>query len=472
MKLFFTAKSKSKSAPTSKPKSKSNSKSKSKSKSNSEGPIADFLADADEIELRPIPPYLQRTLHIMLFAVVCFFTWATFSKLDINVTTTGRLITLQPNIVVQPLDTAIIKKINVGVGQIVKKGDQLAMLDPTFTEADENQLRNRLQSYETEIARLEAEMEGKGEGDKAGADSDSKLQNRLSRESQANYQAQMQRSSENISRLMASMETNRHDQEGLAARVKVLKDSEKMISDLVDQKYAVRARLLDAQDRLLEAQRSLEMSKNRQYELQRELAAAQADRRSYDTGWRQKVMEEMLNVQRDRDAIKDQLQKADLHNKLVILTAPADGVVLEIAKLSQGSIVRGTETLITLVPLDSELEAEVQIDAADIGYVKLGDVARIKLDAYPFQKHGTLEGTLRTISEDSFKQDVTSQKKMDGYYLSRIHLNTVRLKGMQKGARLLPGMTVTAELNVGKRSVMSYILWPLTKALNESIREP
>ena len=64
------------------------------------------------------------------------------------------------------------------------------------------------------------------------------------------------------------------------------------------------------------------------------------------------------------------------------------------------------------------------------------------------------------------------QKKMDGYYLSRIHLNTVRLKGMQKGARLLPGMTVTAELNVGKRSVMSYILWPLTKALNESIREP
>ena len=214
------------------------------------------------------------------------------------------------------------------------------------------------------------------------------------------------------------------------------------------------------------------MSKNRQYELQRELAAAQADRRSYDTGWRQKVMEEMLNVQRDRDAIKDQLQKADLHNKLVILTAPADGVVLEIAKLSQGSIVRGTETLITLVPLDSELEAEVQIDAADIGYVKLGDVARIKLDAYPFQKHGTLEGTLRTISEDSFKQDVTSQKKMDGYYLSRIHLNTVRLKGMQKGARLLPGMTVTAELNVGKRSVMSYILWPLTKALNESIREP
>jgi HlyD family secretion protein len=282
----------------------------------------------------------------------------------------------------------------------------------------------------------------------------------------------MQRNSENIARLLASLETNRRDQEGLKARVNVLKDSEQMIADLVAQKFAVRARLLDAQDRLLEAQRSLEMSKNRQLEMQRELAAAEAEKRSYDTGWRQKIMEEMLNVERDRDSVKEQLQKADRHNKLVILVAPADGVVLEIAKLSQGSVVRGAETLITLVPLDSELEAEVQIEAADIGYVKLGDVAHIKLDAYPFQKHGTLIGTLRTISEDSFKQDVMSQKKMDGYYLSRIHLDSIKLIGMQKGARLLPGMTLTAELTVGRRSVMSYILWPLTKALNESIREP
>ena len=439
-----------------------------------ESVVADFLPDADEIEMRPIPGILQHTLHIMLLALVCFVVWAIFSKLDVNVNASGRLITLQPNIVVQPLETAIIQKIDVSVGQVVKKGERLAMLDPTFAEADESQLRTRLQSYDNEIVRLDAEMSGKGGAvhDAPSANTDTDLQQRLSRESQANYQAQMHRSSENNGRLLAALQTCRHDQEGLKARVAVLKEAEQMAADMVAQKFAVKARLLDAQDRLLEAERNLEMSKNRELELQRELAAAEAEKRSFDTGWRQKVMEEMLSVERDRDSVNEQLQKADRRNKLVNLVAPADGVVLEIAKLSQGSVVKGTETLFTLVPLDSELEAEVQIDASDIGYLKLGDVAHLKLDAYPFQKHGTLTGKLRTISEDAFKQDLGSLKKMDGYYLARIHLDSVRLNGMQKGARLLPGMTLTAEVAVGKRSVMSYILWPLTKALNESIREP
>ena len=85
-----------------------------------ESVVADFLPDADEIEMRPIPGILQHTLHIMLLALVCFVVWAIFSKLDVNVNASGRLITLQPNIVVQPLETAIIQKIDVSVGQVVK----------------------------------------------------------------------------------------------------------------------------------------------------------------------------------------------------------------------------------------------------------------------------------------------------------------------------------------------------------------
>ena len=437
-----------------------------------EGVVADFLPDADEIEMRPLPRAAQLTLHVMLAAIVSFILWAIFSKMDVNVTTRGRLITLQPNIVVQPLETAVIQKIDVHIGQLVKKGERLALLDPTFPEANANQLRNRLQSYDNEIKRLEAEISGKNDTAQRIGDSDTMLQNRLSRESQANYQAQMQKNNENIARLQASLDTNHHDQAGLKARVNVLRDAEQLQADMVAQKYAVRSRLLDAQDRLLEAERNLEMSKNRDIELQRELAVAQAERRSFDTGWRQKVMESMLAVERDRDAVNEQLQKANRRNSLVNLTSPSDGVILEIAKLSQGSVIRAAETLFTLVPLDSNLEAEVQIDAADIGYIKLGDIAHIKLDAFPFQKHGTLPGKLRTISEDAFKQDAAIGKKEDGFYLCRVHLDNLKLNGMSPYARLLPGMTLTAEVTVGKRSVMSYILWPLTKTLNESIREP
>ena len=152
--------------------------------------------------------------------------------------------------------------------------------------------------------------------------------------------------------------------------------------------------------------------------------------------------------------------------------APADTVVLEIAKLSPGSIVREAETFFTLVPLNAQLEAEVQIDSTDIGYVKVGDETKLKLDAFPFQRHGTMGGKIRILSEDAFRKDSSAKSTGDVYYAARITLDGVALKNMAEGARLLPGMAVTAEVIVGKRSVMSYLAWPLTKGLGEAAREP
>ena len=141
--------------------------------------------------------------------------------------------------------------------------------------------------------------------------------------------------------------------------------------------------------------------------------------------------------------------------------------------LAIGSSTGGPEALFTLVPLGETLEAEVQIESTDVGYVKRGDPIHVKLDAYPFQLHGMLDGTLQTISEDAFRRDNTATSSGTGaYYLGRIRLKSTHLERMPKQARLLPGMTISAEIAVGKRSVISYLTWPLVKALNESIREP
>jgi HlyD family secretion protein len=147
-------------------------------------------------------------------------------------------------------------------------------------------------------------------------------------------------------------------------------------------------------------------------------------------------------------------------------------VVLEVAKLSPGSIVKEAEPFFTLVPISDVLEADVQIDSVDVGYIKIGSVASVKIDAYPFQKHGMLEGSLRTISRDAFRRDAGAASSMDAYYGGRVSLGTAKLQDMRANATLLPGMTLTAEILVGKRSVLSYLLWPLTKAAKESIREP
>ncbi|MES2299262.1 MAG: HlyD family type I secretion periplasmic adaptor subunit [Pseudomonadota bacterium] len=437
----------------------------------------DFLPDADAIERSALPRYLSITVHILGGALLTFVLWASLSKVEKIVIAHGRLVNPTSNIVVQPLETSIIQKIEVRPGQVVRKGELLATLDPTFTQADDAQLRTRLRSLDTQIEGLRAELKGRSGGAAlaigARPDADGLLQSQLSTERQAAFQSQVTKMDQNLARLKASLETNRRDQQVLAQRVKSLTELETMQQNLLAENYGAKLHVLEARDRRLGVERELLMAHNKEQEQMSELASAQADRAAFGNSWRQKMMEDLLGATRERDGVNEQLQKADKRHQLVQLRAPADAVVLDVAKLSQGSVVKEAEQLFTLVPLGAQLEAEVQIDSLDIGYIKPGAPVHIKLDAFSFQQHGALDGKVRTISEDAFRRDAANAGQgMDAYYVSRIGYGDARLRKMAPQSRLLPGMTLTAEIVVGKRTVISYLLWPLTKALDESIREP
>jgi HlyD family secretion protein len=446
----------------------------------------DFLPDADAIERTPLPWLLRMTTHVLALALVSFIVWASFSEVERIVVAQGRLVNPLPNIVVQPLETSIIQKIHVRAGQIVKKGEVLATLDPTFAQADEAQLRTRLQSLDTQTRGLNAELQGRSppvkDRSKAASksaakpkskDADTILQAQLSSERQANYTAQLYKLEQNIARVKATMDTNRRDQQVMSQRMKSLIELEAMQETLMAQNFGARMQLLEARDRRLASEREMELSRNKELELRSELSTLEAEKMAFIRSWRQKTMEELLNTARDRDGINEQLQKADKRKQMVSLVSPVDAVVLDMAKLSEGSVVQGAEQMFTLVPLGTELEAEVRIDSLDIGSIKTGDQAHLKLDAFPFQKHGALEAHIRTISEDAFRRDAAGASGgLDAYYLSRISFTGSTLRNMNEKIRLLPGMTLSAEIVVGKRTVMSYLLWPLTKAMKESIREP
>lgn len=434
--------------------------------------IVEYLPDADEIERSPVPRYAQLTLHLLVVAVAAFLVWASVSQLDQIVVAQGRLINPLPNVVVQPLETAIVQSVDVRTGQVVKKGDKLATLDATFVQADETQLQSRLDSLETQIRGLQAELAGDLDKPKTPTNADEKLQAELLVERRASYRAQQLRLSENLSKLRAALVTNRNDQQLVMSRLRSLKDIEAMQEKMVAQKYAAPLQLLEAQQRTQEVLRDLELTRNREQEIRRELSSLEAEKLGFEKNWRQRSMEELLGVTRERDALQQQLQKADKRNQLVTLVAPQDAVVLEIAKLSPGSVVQGAETFFTLVPLNSALEAEIEINSVDVGYIKVGHVVHIKLDAFPFQRHGTLDAKVRTISEDAFKRDPSAKGGANAYYLSRVSLDDTRLKNMIESSRLLPGMTLNAEIVVGQRSIMSYLAWPLTKGLDEAVREP
>ena len=316
----------------------------------------------------------------------------------------------------------------------------MATLDPTFVKADEEQLTNKAQTLELQAQTLRAELDGTAayvvpEGSPAllpalareaaqrGLDNDtaepgateadgttapaaeasppaqlaskagnnvtdSQIQTNLARERLANYRAQKVRGEETMARVQASLQTNQRDQQVLGARLRAVREIEGMQEKLLASQYGAKLRLLEAQDRRLEIERDLLMARNREVEIKSELASLQAEGQAFEKGWRQKLTEELLATTRELDGVNEQLNKANLRHKLVTMTSPIDAVVLEIAKLSVGSVVREAETFFTLVPIGGDLEAEVQIDSLDVGYIKPGDTVHLKLDAFPFQKHG------------------------------------------------------------------------------------
>ncbi len=432
--------------------------------------LGEFLPDAQAIELREPPRGHRVTLYVLLAMVLTTVMWASLSEIDKLVIGTGRLVTPLSNLVVQPLEPGILKSIDVRVGQVVKKGALLATLDPTFANADVSQFGSRSDTLSLQAQRLETEFNGKSSGTIQGNLVQRQLQGSLLAERRAMYASRVKQFDENIQRLYASIETNKQDQAVLARRMKSLQELETMYADLEAKQYGSRAKRLEAEERRLEVERDYRLAVNREQEIQREIGATKAESATFAKSWRQDAIEKLSTTVQQRDEVNDQLGKARLRSSLVTLTAPQDAIVLEIGKKSIGSVLKDAEPLFVLVPVDTKLEVEIEVSPTDIAEIRFGDTVRIKLDAYPFQKHGTARGKIKNISADTFGRQ-TSLGGQSYYYLIRADLEDVHLGQLPDPISLLPGMTLIGEIITGKRTVISYFLYPVIRLLDESFRE-
>ena len=436
-----------------------------------------FLSDAEAIENEPLPWQARATLYVLAGLIVVAAAWASFANIDRIVVGRGKLITTTPTFVVQPLEPSMIRSIDVEVGQIVRKGARLASFDPTFASSDLSQLSVRFASLDAHARRLEAELSGSAAvAADAPANAEELLQRRLFDERRANLESRLRSLDESVKRMQAAIAGNGREESVLRERLKKTLEIQRMHERLGEGNYVPMLKVLETQRDRLQTERELEQLLNGSGQLVREIARLEADRAAFAQDWRGKIMEELVVVKRERDAVADQLRKAQRKSELTIVTAPADGVVQEIARRSTGSVLKEAEPLMTLVPLDAPLEAEVEIDARYISYLREGDRARIKLDTYPFQQYGVLEGRVRTVSEDSFVRmqgEAESQASgREAFYRARITLVDTSLDAMAGEVRFLPGMTLTAEVVFGERTVMSYLMYPVIRSLDEGLRSP
>ncbi|WP_249147143.1 HlyD family type I secretion periplasmic adaptor subunit [Bradyrhizobium sp. AUGA SZCCT0177] len=441
--------------------------------------LLEFESPTAALVEAPIKPAARSMLWTVVSAILASMAVSALFPIDMVVTGSGRVVSLQATNVVQPLETAIVRAINVREGQTVRAGELLARLDPTFSAADVSALQTQVKSFQAEVDRLTAEASGTPY-QPTSADTSTVLQVAMYGQRQAQYRFQIESYNQKLSGLQAQITRAEHDVAAFGQRHRIASVLESKRRELERLQVGSQVNRLIAEDQAIEMQRNLTDATGAAERARRDLDQLFAERDGYEQQWKAKISEELTLRRRSLSDATESLRKATLRRELVDLRADQDAVVLSVAKVSVGSVMQSGEQLITLVPTDAPLEVEMRIASADAGYVHAGQKVAIKFDTFPFVQYGMAEGTVRFISPDSFGggQDtqrgtvVTQGDSSAVFYKARAAIDELKMHGVPGGFQLKPGMTVTADVKAGKRTLLTYLFARVLPVGLEGMREP
>ena len=349
-----------------------------------------------------------------------------------------------------------------------------------MSEADVVNLKQQVQSLSAEVARRMAEAKG--------VDYKPDLSNPASTgqeaaflERQAEYKARMDSYDAQIQSARADLAGFQSSITAYAQRLKVASDVQSMRLELQAQALGSRLNSLAAMDSVAEMQRSEADAVASANSARSKITSTQAERDAFAKNWNAQTYSDLTDAQRKLYQASDDLSRADLRHKLVIFKATKPAIVLNIAKVSVGSVLTPGADFITLIPADSPLEVDAQIPASQSGYVRLGDPVTLKFLTLPYLTYGGATGTVTNISADSFNPDekgVNSSSGLSGggggklYYKARISIEKYDLRNTPRGFHLTPGMPMSADVKVGKRTIMQFMLSSVVPTFKNGMREP
>jgi HlyD family secretion protein len=439
--------------------------------------IRQFQSEVSSLREAPDPFSARMTLHAIAAMFIALSLIAVFAKLDRVISSvSGKIVTTTGPTIHQAFDTAIVKSINVHEGDRVAKGDVLATLDPTFAGADVSQLKQQAASLAAQIIRDQAELQGATPHFPETSDPDQSHYNQLQAELYADragqYRAQLNSYGQKLQQTSATLTKLQAELAHLKERSQIAQKVETMRTTLLQKGAGSLLNQLSSTDARVAAQQTEESELNSINEANHQLSSLAADKEAFVRSWSSDLRKDLVTSQNSLDSARAQLGKALRHQESVTIVADQDAIILTVAKTSVGSVLREGDPIVTSIPLASPIEAEIRMAARDVGFVRAGDDVVLKVDAFNFTEHGTAEGKVKWISEGAFVVNDDTGQPTDAYYRARVSVDKMDFIKVPANFRLIPGMTLSADVNVGSRSLWNYVIDGLLRGASGAMREP
>jgi hemolysin D len=448
----------------------------------------EFLPAALEIVETPPSPIGRLGAYCLVAVFTVAIVWAWFGRVDIIAVAKGKIIPTGHTKIVQPFEIGVVRAIKVHDGQEVKVGDVLIELDPTMNQADLDHQRSDLMAARIDIARLAAALESEGNADAhfvppegAGLEQvrmgEQFLAGQLSR-----YRSKLASLAGDEAQKRAELESQKVSIDKIQSVLPLMQERTEMRKTLYDHQTGSKLAYLENLQELLSSQKDLEVQTSRLKEAEAAVAAAHAKLEEARAEFHQSNLNDLTDATRKANGLAQDVAKSEQRTKYQALTAPIDGTVQQLAIHSIGGVVTPAQTLLSIVPADSTIEIEAMVENQDIGFVHPGQEAAIKVDTFNFTRYGLLHGKVVNLSQDAIprdgagKSDLSKQGATDGAagepaYAARVSLDQTRMQIDDKLLNLAPGMAVTVEIKTGTRRIIDYLLSPILRHSQESLRE-
>jgi len=377
-----------------------------------------YLAKAILLEEAIPPSFLRTTIKLVAYTVGIFLIWALFAKLDVVALSTGQVMPIGSVKIIQHVDGGRIAAINVSDGQVVKEGEVLMRLNDTEPSAEYETLKAKYWGLFARVERLRALIENRP----------------------ANFSDVPAEYKTMVLEQQATLKTSLSQVDRLEQEIKILTEVSNIRGELSKEKLATRVQALDAQ---------------------RNLTLAQAELLRY----RRTHMDELNTAANEMVQTDEQLNKMRDRLERVDVISPVDGVVQDLKFRTIGGVVPPGAILMNVVPSDGQIQADVRVQPTDIGFVRVGQDARVKIGTYDFMRFGTVDGKVTMVSPYS-----TLDEKQQPYFKVLISVPTKNL-GNDPGKKIDPGMTVQADIVTDRQTVLRYLMRPIYVAFHQGLRE-